>query len=83
MAEDKRYRVVLGLSIVDEGTPGFNDNGIVYHDMPYELMVQVQSEVAQQMDNVLGGMKPLIARLIELGFQRANELKGQPQKRPG
>lgn len=72
MAED-RYRVVVGLSIVPNDAAGFSDFGLVYHDMPYNLMVQVEGVFAQHAEVIQKAMGPMIEDLVAMGVMRIEE----------
>lgn len=74
MSED-RYKVVIGMSIVKEGTPGFADFGIVYSNMPYDKMVAVEAALARHADKVNEGLKPLVEELVGMGVMEAEVRK--------
>jgi hypothetical protein len=76
MANEDRYKVVIGMSIVKEGTPGFADFGISYHNLPYDMMVQVEAAMAKHADAINEGLKPLVADLVGMGVEEAKVRKG-------
>lgn len=81
MSED-RYKVVIGMSIVKEGNPGFADFGIVYHNMPYDKMVAVEAALSKHADTVNEGLKPLVEELVAMGVMEAELRKGSETEVP-
>ena len=69
MAED-RYKVVLGASITEKETgAAWCDMGIVYYDMGYAKMVQVENVLTKHAKDIVIAVQPAIDDLMKLGLE--------------
>lgn len=87
MADNERYKVVLGMSVTKEqGNSEFADFGLVYSRMHYSDMVEVEDIFARHSDAIIAGMKGAIEELVAMGFTEAGERepeRAKPQGNPG
>ncbi|MBT8147759.1 MAG: hypothetical protein KJN90_12960 [Gammaproteobacteria bacterium] len=81
------YKVVLGMAITKQGgNKEFFDSGLVYSNMHYDQMVEVERIFAKHAEAVTAGMQGMIADLVAMGFEQAEEREPErvkPGKNPG
>ena len=78
-----RVKVVIGMCIVPEGTKGFADFGICYHNLPYDKLVAVEQAFASEADSINEGLKPLVKKLVAMGLQEVEVRNGAPKANYG
>lgn len=75
---DQRYRVVLGLSIVKDDTPGFSDAGVVYHNCKYEQVLELQALFEKHSQEFLAGVSTMLRDGITIGVGEIADRTGRP-----
>lgn len=78
---ERKFRVVLGMSVCDENTPGFCDSGVTYHNVPQDRMVVLQAMFKKHSPKIMvegGAMDKLIDELLDLGFDEAQVVMERP-----
>lgn len=78
---DERYKVVIGMAVTkQDGNVEFADYGIVYSNMHYDQMVQVEAAFAKHADEINDGMRPLIADMVQMGMDEIPKRMGPTEK---
>lgn len=72
-----KFKVTIGMSVAKEGSPDFFDGGLVYHNLPYDMMVAIEGVFAKYAAEITKAIEPLAAELVQMGVEEAAKRAGE------
>lgn len=82
MSNDK-YKVVIGMSVMKEGAEDFFDGGLVYHNLPEDMLVQLEAVFAKNASGMVAAMEPMVDELVRMGVEKAERNLGNVPNQTG